>query len=139
MGRTAMRAQWRAHRLLWKLSGGRLGRRVAGMPVLELLTTGHQSGRPRSILITYVEQDGQPIVVGTNAGAQYDPAWAKNLRADPNCRVRRAGGCRDATAAFLDGPERERAWDAFVAASPAYAGYRTSAGRSIPVVSLRER
>jgi deazaflavin-dependent oxidoreductase (nitroreductase family) len=134
-----MRAQWRAHRLLWKLSGGRLGRRMVGMPVLELVTTGHLSGRPRSILITYVEQDGRPIVVGTNAGAAYDPAWAKNLRADPNCRVRRAGRWRDATAAFLDGAERERAWDAVIAANRAYSGYRTAAGRSIPVVSVQER
>lgn len=64
-----MRFQWKLHRLAWDLSGGRLGRRVLGMPVLEMETTGHKTGRPRSILISYVETPDGPVVAGTNAGA----------------------------------------------------------------------
>lgn len=50
--RRSTRFQWRMHLLLWNLSGGRLGRRVVGMPVVELITTGRKSGVPRQILIT---------------------------------------------------------------------------------------
>ncbi len=49
--RSTLRFQWRAHKLVWRLSGGRLGRKVGGLPVLELTTTGRKSGEPRMILI----------------------------------------------------------------------------------------
>ena len=66
--RTWMRFQWRMHKLIWNLSGGRLGQKVVGLPVLELVTIGHKSGQERQILITYFGSDDAPIIVGTNAG-----------------------------------------------------------------------
>jgi hypothetical protein len=66
--RASMRWQWRTHKLMWNLSGGHLGRRVVGMPVLELVTTGHKSGERRSILITYIDEPGGPVIFATNAG-----------------------------------------------------------------------
>ncbi len=53
-----MRLQWRLHKLAWNISGGRLGRRGGGMRTLQLTTTGHKSGLPRTILIWYVEHAG---------------------------------------------------------------------------------
>ena len=49
--RKKMRLVWRAHKLIWNLSGGRLGRKMGGIPVLELVATGHRSGLERQILI----------------------------------------------------------------------------------------
>lgn len=130
-----MRLQWRAHRLVWDLSGGRLGRKAIGMPVLELVTTGHQSGEPRSILITYVETATGPAVAGTNAGAGTAPAWAKNLRADPRARVRERGSWHDVRARFVAGDEWQRAWDRFLE-HPGYAEYEKMLDRPIPIVVL---
>lgn len=130
-----MRVQWRAHKLIWNLSGGRLGRRVLGMPVLELVTTGHRSGEPRSILISYLETEDGPAVAGTNAGADRDPAWVKNLRADPEARVREAGTWRDVRARFLDGEEHAEVWERFLPID-GYAGYAEILTRPIPIVVL---
>ena len=44
----AIRAMGRAHRAVYRLSGGRLLGRVAGMPVLMLTTTGRRTGRART-------------------------------------------------------------------------------------------
>jgi len=114
-----MRRQWKLHKLVWNLSGGRLGRRVTGQPVLELVTTGRRSGAPRTILITHVVDEGRPVIIGANAGATHDPAWVNNLRADPACRIRREGRWRDARAEFLAGTDHERTWLIAVAATPA--------------------
>jgi hypothetical protein len=73
--RRKIRLQWKVHKLIWKLSGGRLGRNVIGMPVLELVTIGHKSRQQRQILITYVDSDGAPAIIGTNAGRDADSAW----------------------------------------------------------------
>lgn len=131
-----MRFQWRAHRLIWDLSGGRLGRRAIGMPVLELVTTGHKSGRERSILITYVDTQNGPALAGSNAGASSDPAWVKNLRNDPDARIRRNGQWQQVRARFPEAEERADIWAKFIEADDGYAEYEEMVSREIPIVVL---
>jgi deazaflavin-dependent oxidoreductase (nitroreductase family) len=131
-----MRFQWRMHKLIWNLSGGRLGRRVIGMPVLELVTIGHKSGQERQILITYVGSDDAPMIVGTNAGRDVDPAWVRNLRANPQARMRLGGQWREVEAHEPDGVEYAAAWDQAMAASPGYAAYAKELTRPIPIFRL---
>jgi deazaflavin-dependent oxidoreductase (nitroreductase family) len=134
--RKKMRRQWKLHKFLWQLSGGRLGRTVAGMPVLELVTIGHKSGQERQILISYVDSDGSPAIIGTNAGRDVDPAWVKNLRAQPAARARWDGQWRDVTAVELDGDDHQQAWDAAVNANEGYAEYSKTLTRPIPIMRL---
>jgi deazaflavin-dependent oxidoreductase (nitroreductase family) len=124
------------HKLIWNLSGGRLGRKAAGMPVLELSTTGHKSGLQRQILITYVEHRGAPAIIGTNAGRNTDPAWVHNLRANPDARARWDGIWHDVVAAELSGADYEEVWSDAVAVNPGYAPYRESLTRPIPIFRL---
>ena len=64
------------HRGLLKLSGGRLGWRAAGMPVLELTTIGRRSGLPRTVMLTSPIQEGDAIViVASRGGDDQHPAW----------------------------------------------------------------
>jgi F420H(2)-dependent quinone reductase len=134
--RRAMRAQWKLHKVVWRISGGRLGTRVLGMPVLELITTGNKTGQPRTVLIGYLDVDGAPTLVATNAGAKHDPAWVRNLRANPDATIVRRGHRQDVRARFLDGEERERAWHAAVAANAQYEDYRAAISRPVPIVAL---
>jgi deazaflavin-dependent oxidoreductase (nitroreductase family) len=132
-----MRFQWKAHKLVWNLSGGRLGRRAIGMPVLEVVTTGHRTGRPRSILISYVLTPEGPAMAGTNAGLDRDPAWVQNLRANPEARVRERGEWRDVRARFVEGPEWDDVWDRF-REHAGYADYERMVTRPIPIVVLED-
>jgi deazaflavin-dependent oxidoreductase (nitroreductase family) len=135
--RRAMRAQWKLHKVMWRISGGRLGNRVVGMPVVELITIGNKSGEPRTILISYLDFDGAPTLVATNAGAEHDPAWVRNLRANPDATIVRRGHHRQAVRArFLDGEERERAWRTAVAANAQYEHYGAAMSRPVPIVAL---
>ena len=137
--RRSMRLQWRMHKLLWNLSGGRLGRRVIGMPVVELVTTGRKSGEPRQILITYVDVGGVPAIIGTNAGRDRDPAWALNLRAEPRARARWDGRWRDVIAVELEGDEHEAVWRQAVEVNQGYADYEADLTRPVPIFRLEER
>ena len=123
--RTVMRLQWRLHKALWNASGGRLGRRVIGMPVVEVVTVGRKSGVERQILITYVDDGGYPTIIGTNAGRDTDPAWVLNLRARPRATARWGGRWHEVTAVELDGETWERAWKAAACSIP---GLRRSSG-----------
>jgi deazaflavin-dependent oxidoreductase (nitroreductase family) len=134
--RTAMRVQWKMHKVIWNLSGGRLGRKVVGMPVLELVTIGRTSGLERQILITYVDFEGVPAIIGTNAGRDVDPAWVLNLRAHPGARARWNGAWHDVIAVELTGTDHEEGWDAAVAANAGYAAYAETLTRPIPIIHL---
>lgn len=137
--RTKMRVQWKLHKLVWNLSGGRLGRKIMGLPILELITIGRKTGQERQILIMYVDSDGAPAIIGTNAGRDTDPAWVMNLRVNPQARARWDGKWRKVAAVELDGDDYARAWATAVAASPLYAEYKKSLTRPVPIMRLESR
>lgn len=87
--RRYMRFQWSIHRIVWSASGGRLGRKVLGMPVLELETTGHKSGLPRRILISYVDTPHGPALAGTTPGPTTTPPGSAT------CAPIRKPGCAE--------------------------------------------
>jgi F420H(2)-dependent quinone reductase len=124
------------HRFLYRLSGGRLGSRVSGLPVLELTATGRTSGQPRAVLLNFRPHEHGWVVVASNAGYDRHPAWWLNLEANPQARVRVGGRGEDVEARELHGPERERYWLHMVAANPDYAEYEARTDRPIPVVLL---
>jgi deazaflavin-dependent oxidoreductase (nitroreductase family) len=131
-----MRVMWKLHRLWYRASGGRVGSRVAGLPVLRLTTTGRTSGTPRSVMLTYLDDPRGFIVIASNAGDQRDPAWWRNLQADPHASVRIGRQGYPVRMRQLEDDERERAWQRAVAAFDGYAKYAASTARTIPVALL---
>ena len=80
------------HRGLLAISFGHLGWKAAGMPVLELTTTGRKSGQPRTVMLTSPVQEGDAIViVASRGGDDQHPAWFLNLRDKPDVEVAYAG------------------------------------------------
>ncbi|HEY7478690.1 MAG TPA: nitroreductase family deazaflavin-dependent oxidoreductase [Actinomycetota bacterium] len=134
--RRALGLLWKVHRFTWRVSGGRIGTRVAGLPILELITTGRRSGQPRSVLLNYLDDPAGYAVIASNAGSSSPPAWWRNLEATPTAVVRRRGRRQPVTPRVLEGEARERVWSAAVAANGDYATYAEEAGRPIPVVLL---
>ncbi len=134
--RASMRRSWRLHRLVWKVSGGRLGGRVRGVDVLELVTTGHKSGEARSVLLFYLRSGSGWLLAGSNAGDAHDPAWVKNLRANPEALVVVGGKTHNVVARFLENEERSEAYRRFVETYDDYATYEQMTDRTIAVVHL---
>jgi deazaflavin-dependent oxidoreductase (nitroreductase family) len=129
-------AFWKIHPVLLRLSGGRVGGQLVGMPVLLLTTRGRKSGQPRSCALTYLPVDGDYVVIASCLGEPRHPAWWLNLEADPEAEVLVAGRREKVRATKVEGPEREKLWDMVVAANADYAEYATRTTRRIPVVRL---
>jgi deazaflavin-dependent oxidoreductase (nitroreductase family) len=134
----SLKAMNAIHRGLLKISGGRVGWKVANMPVLELTTTGRKSGRSRSVLLTSPLQDGTTlIVVASRGGDDKPPAWFLNLRDNPEVEVALQGKPAQRMRARVATPEeRGRLWSQVVADHKNYADYQTKTNREIPLVLL---
>ncbi|MQA61508.1 MAG: nitroreductase family deazaflavin-dependent oxidoreductase [Actinophytocola sp.] len=126
------------HRLLLKLTGGRLGRTIAGMPSLELTTIGRKSGETRSVMLTAPIVDGDTIVVvASRGGDPTHPAWFLNLRDNPAVEVSLQQGPRHPMkASIASADERAALWPRVVAAYRGYASYQRKTAREIPLVLL---
>ena len=127
----------RLHARAYVASGGRRGSRwVAGLPVMVVETVGRRSGRRRASPIIYVRDGEGYLVSPANAGAEKTPAWWLNLRAAGKGAVIVHGERVEVRPRELEGPERERAWQAMVRAGVALDDYRTFTRRDIPLVRL---
>jgi deazaflavin-dependent oxidoreductase (nitroreductase family) len=124
-------------RLVHRLSGGRatVTGVFAAFPTVFVTTTGAHSGRPHTVPLIAVSDEGKPgriALVASNFGQGHDPDWCHNLRAWPEARVG-----EDLYAAE---EMRGEAWDRwFQCASRIYLGYppyRSRAGRHIPIFEL---
>lgn len=127
---------WKIHRALYRVSGGRLGSRVGRLPVLLLSTRGRRSGERRDVALNYLEEDGTPVVIGSNAGDERHPAWYLNLEADPDAEVRIGATARRVRARRATGEERDRLWRRVVSLDRSYETYRRRTSREIPIVLL---
>lgn len=142
-------AFWRWHPRVYRWSRGRIGGRMAGLPVLLIETLGRRTGERRETALTYLPWSGAEVtsadegdafvVIASVLGEPRHPAWYLNLRADPKIAIQ-VGARRIAVEARdAEGEERERIWDALIARSPDYAQYRARTDRRIPVVVLERR
>lgn len=132
-----LRTFWKVHRLVLRVTGGRLGSRLGGMQVPMFETTGRTSGQPRSVGLFYLEGDGPYFIAGSYSGEDRDPAWVKNLRAQPKAIATVRGRAVPVVARELEGAERQAIFERFVQAEDSYRVYRDGTSREIPVVELR--
>jgi len=72
-----------------RLSRGRLSAPevLAGLPVLDLTTTGRKSGSPRTSHLISIPVGDDLALIGSNFGQPNTPAWVLNLEAEPRATV----------------------------------------------------
>ena len=136
--RPILQLAWAFHRLLFRMTRGRVGTQQAGtgLGTLFLTTTGRTSGKRRGTVVFYIEDGERLVVVPSNAGAERDPAWWRNLQADPRATVDLAGEQFAVRARRATVNEASELWPRLVAAHPPFATYQAGAERDIPVVIL---
>ena len=140
--RPVLRAYWALHKSIDRLTGGRVGTvRAAGrrLGTLFIVSTGRSSGQPRRNGAYYVEEGPNLVVVASNAGADVDPAWWRNLQANPDAEVEIGGRRRPVRARPATPDESTRLWPRFVRASSSFDEYRRNTTRQIPIVILEPR
>ena len=122
---------------LYRLTGGKFGSQVQGLPVLLLTTIGRRTGKKRITPLGYLEHDGSYVITATNAGFDTHPAWFHNLKSHPQVALQIGDKQLTAIAEPADPTLRQQLWAKFVERAPGYGAYETRTTREIPIVLLR--
>jgi len=134
---------WRAHRALYRVSGGRFlwsTSNKRGWGALRLTTVGRTSGQDRSVIIGYLDDGPDLVALAMNGWDEGHPSWWLNLEANPDAVVRLSGQQpRPVRARAAAGPERERLWRLWAAVDPKLDQYAARRPTETPVVVLEPR
>jgi deazaflavin-dependent oxidoreductase (nitroreductase family) len=121
-------------------NAGKVGGRFEGNELLLLTTKGAKSGEPRVTPLVVFRIEGNLLIVAGYGGADVNPAWVHNLRANPRARVEVATDSFDVVAHELDSSEREEVIPKINAKVPAFAyeNYQPKTTRVIPIFELQK-
>jgi deazaflavin-dependent oxidoreductase (nitroreductase family) len=139
IGATGLRWTGKLNIPLYRLTGGRVGGKLAGSPVLLLNTIGRKSGQPRTAPVVYLADGERQIVIGSNAGHKNEPAWSLNLKANPEAEVEIGRKRHPVRARIAEGDERAELWRRVNEQYSGFDDYEARTSRDIALFVLDPR
>jgi deazaflavin-dependent oxidoreductase (nitroreductase family) len=133
---SSVRRWSRFHKVAYRLTGGRVGRRLVDNDMLLLTTIGRSTGKPHTVPLLYLTDGDRYVVIASYGGRPHHPEWYLNLVAEPGVTVQVPGEVRQMTARTANPEERHAWWPRIVDAYEGYAVYQSRTDREIPVVVL---
>ena len=121
----------------FRTNGGKVGGPFEGATLLLLTSTGAKSGQPRLAPLAYLTIEGKMIIIGSKAGADTNPDWVHNLRANPRAHVEVGTDAYDAVSRELPREERDEMYPKVVELAPGFGDYQSKTSRVIPLFELQ--
>ncbi len=134
-----LKAFTRLHVIVYRVSGGRIGRKLGGDEICMVKMTGAKTGKQRTIPLMYVPDGDAMVLVASQGGAPRNPGWYHNLVKHPEVTIEHNGVSRALVARLVDAEEKERLWKVCVEHYAAYEDYRQRTTRDIPVFRCEPR
>jgi deazaflavin-dependent oxidoreductase (nitroreductase family) len=121
----------------FRANAGRVGGPFEGNELLLLTTRGAKSGEPRVSPLSCKRIDGKLLIIAGNGGADGNPAWVYNLRANSRAHVELGTESFDVTARELPPAERDDIIPKLTAEVTAFAEFQAKTRRVIPIFELQ--
>ena len=128
----------KTHGYVYRLSRGRVGKRVGKLGILLLTTTGRKSGKKRSVPLTVISLGAKYILVASFGGSPSHPDWLINIRHNPVVQIRVGSVSKKATAVIIETTDitYQDMWQKVTAMYAGYDDYRRVTSRHIPIVII---
>jgi F420H(2)-dependent quinone reductase len=128
------------HAKLYRVTGGRIGHRVPGVPEMLLLDhVGARSGKDRYTPLVFARDGDDVILIASKGGYPKNPAWFYNLKANPDTTIQIGSKRMPVHARVATAEEYDRLWKLAVGVYKGYEDYRRRTDRQIPLVVLEPR
>jgi deazaflavin-dependent oxidoreductase (nitroreductase family) len=116
---------------------GKVGGMFEGAPLLLLHHKGAKSRTDRVSPLMYLSVDGGYAIFASKGGADTNPDWFHNLKANPVAKVEVGVEVVDVKARVAEGAEHDLIWSTQKTRYPTFAQYEQKTARDrIPVVVL---
>jgi F420H(2)-dependent quinone reductase len=122
--------------VLYEMTNGMLGRRLAGNDMLLLTTRGRLTGELHTVPLLYLRDGDRLLVIASYGGRDRHPEWYLNLLADSSVTARVGNRRLAMTARTVSSAERAGWWPTVVKSYGDYAVYQERTDREIPIVAL---
>lgn len=122
----------------FRANEGKVGGLFEGGDLLLLHHTGVRTGTRRVTPLAYQRVGAGYAVFASKAGAPENPAWYRNLLANPTTTIEVGTKTIEVAARVAEPAEREVIWERQKKSTPQFADYEVKAAghRKIPVVVL---
>jgi deazaflavin-dependent oxidoreductase (nitroreductase family) len=125
------------HRLLYQISGGRMGAGPSqGTQFILLTTTGRKSGKERVAPLLCIAEADRWVVVASNGGTERTPAWWLNLQSHPIGQLQWGRDRHEVRGRQATDAETEALWPRLMGVWEFFGAYQERTEREIPVVIL---
>ena len=129
LGDAALKAMYKSHIVIFKLSGGRLWNQMSDGQIMLLTTTGRRSGESRTGPLLVLPWAAGYAICGSRGGTAKTPGWVHNLRADGRATL--TARRRDLPVRAEEVTDPARYAEVFEALAEAHNGYRLYARESV--------
>ncbi len=123
----------------FRANDGKIGGNFEGAPMILVHHVGAKTGTKRVNPLTYQAVDGGYAVFASKAGADTNPDWFYNLKANPETVVEVGTETISVTARVATGEERDRIFSQQKQNAPVFVEYEKKTSRVIPVVVLEPK
>ena len=108
-----------------------------GRDVLLITTKGAKTGKPVTKPVVFHRDGDRLVIVASKGGADTNPSWYHNLKANPVVTIELGGETFKAHATVAKPEaERRRLYDQHSAINPGFKDYEKKTTRRIPVITL---
>ena len=115
---------------------GKVGGQFEGAPLLLINHFGARTRKARTNPVMYVKDGHRYVVFASKGGADTNPDWYHNLKANPNVKIEVGNEAIDVLAEEITGPEREKIYARQASLYPQFAQYQQKTKRIIPVMAF---
>jgi deazaflavin-dependent oxidoreductase (nitroreductase family) len=119
-------------------NGGKVGGYFASMKLLLLTHKGAKSGKEYVSPLAYTMDGDNYVIAASKGGADTNPDWYSNLKANPRVTVEVGTDKFEAEAEEVSPEERDRLYAAHAAVYPTFLDYEKKTTRKIPVFLLKK-
>ncbi|MFC0115334.1 nitroreductase family deazaflavin-dependent oxidoreductase [Kibdelosporangium aridum] len=121
----------------FRANEGKVGGMFDGATMTILTTTGAKSGRSVSSPLVYLPDGDRIVIIASNGGADKNPAWYHNIKANPDVTVEVGAEKYEGKAEEVtDRAERDALYARMVERAPGFADYERNTKRLIPVIAV---
>lgn len=126
------------HGAIYRISRGRVLRRLGNVEFLVLTTIGRRSGKKRNVPLAAIPHRGSYLIVASFGGSSSHPDWLQNIRHNPTVSIRVGPIVKQAHAWIIDTSDTlyGELWSKAVATYQGFDSYRKATSRKIPIVVI---